>query len=560
MTSRLRFAVLADAGSWPAWQVESVQALLASGCAELVAVIVPESPAPARRRKLLKHLLYYAIRTVLMRPQAWKSRRAEALFDGARIVTTRPVNDGGMWNRLDDACIAQLRALNLDFALRFGFDLLRGAVLDVPKYGVWSFHHGDPTRYRGRPAFFWETLHGESTCAVILQRLTETLDGGVILRQGWFKIDPASYSRSLQAAYQGSAHFPAHVCRTIAAGRAPSAAPLERHRLGPIYRLPSNLQALRMLLRLALANLRLAWRAAFIEKRWTIGWAADRGELAPAIDEDWRWLPARDANRFIADPFLVPRSSPPQVLCELLDYRRRRGVIARIQLADLADRQEPQILLADRDLHYSYPCTFEHDGGLYCVPESAQSGHTWLHQLDPQTFRVLARRRIIESYAAIDPTVFRHDGRWWLLCTHEGPTSLTHLDVFCADDVHGPWRAHAGNPVVVDPRGARPAGAPFMHQGALYRCGQDCSERYGGATNIYRIGLLSEERYEEELAARVAPARGTPASDGTHTLSRRDGLVVIDGYRETFSLLAWYRRLQLRLPGRDSVTASAAPS
>jgi hypothetical protein len=550
MTTRLRFAILADSLDWPAWQLEVLQALQASGCAELVAVVVPAGTSASQPRKLLKHWLYYAIRLLLMRPRAWQLRSAAATLGVAQVIATRPVNDGGGWGRFDDACIAELRALKLDFALRFGFNLLRGAVLNLPKYGVWSFHHGDPTRYRGRPAFFWETLQGESTCAVILQRLTETLDGGVILRQGWFKIDSASLSRSLHAAYQGSAHFPAHVCRAIAAGQELPAAPIERQRLGPIYRLPSNVQALRMLLRLALANLRMAWRGAFIEKRWTIGWSAERGELAPRIDDRWQWFRTPGPARFIADPFLVPGSAPPQILCELLDYRRRRGVIARIELAAGTGSFVPQILIADREHHYSYPCTFAHDGNLYCVPECAQSGHTWLHELDPRTCEPRARHRIIESYAAIDPTVFRHEGKWWLMCTRAGATSLTHLDIFCADDLRGPWQAHAGNPVIVDPRGARPAGTPFLHEGKLYRCGQDCSERYGGATNIYLIRLLSADRYEEEFVARVAPARGTPASAGTHTLSRQDGLVVIDGYRETFSPLAWYRRLQLRLPGR----------
>jgi len=56
-----------------------------------------------------------------------------------------------------------------------------------------------------------------------------------------------------------------------------------------------------------------------------------------------------------------------------------------------------------------------------------------------------------------------------------------------------------------------------------------------GATNIYLVLLLSEDRYEEEL-------------------------VVIDGYRETFSLLACIDGCSCGCPGAASATSFAAPA
>ena len=38
------------------------------------------------------------------------------------------------------------------FMLRVGFNIIRGEILNVPKYGVWSFHHDDEVKYRGGPA------------------------------------------------------------------------------------------------------------------------------------------------------------------------------------------------------------------------------------------------------------------------------------------------------------------------------------------------------------------------------------------------------------------------
>jgi len=59
----------------------------------------------------------------------------------------------------------------------------------------------------------------------------------------------------------------------------------------------------------------------------------------------------------------------------------------------------------------------------------------------------------------------------------DGP--LTKLRVWFADDLLGSWCPHPGNPVKPDIRSARPAGTPFVHDGALYRPAQDCSRTYG---------------------------------------------------------------------------------
>jgi len=48
-----------------------------------------------------------------------------------------------------------IRARDLDFVLRFAFGIIRGPVLESARYGVWSFHHGDPEKYRGGPYCFW---------------------------------------------------------------------------------------------------------------------------------------------------------------------------------------------------------------------------------------------------------------------------------------------------------------------------------------------------------------------------------------------------------------------
>ena len=42
-----------------------------------------------------------------------------------------------------------IRDHQLDVLIRFAYGIIRGDILDVPRHGVWSFHHGDIERYRG---------------------------------------------------------------------------------------------------------------------------------------------------------------------------------------------------------------------------------------------------------------------------------------------------------------------------------------------------------------------------------------------------------------------------
>ena len=47
----------------------------------------------------------------------------------------------------DAKSVATIASYNLDFILRFGFNIIRGEILEVPRYGVWSFHHDDEKNF-----------------------------------------------------------------------------------------------------------------------------------------------------------------------------------------------------------------------------------------------------------------------------------------------------------------------------------------------------------------------------------------------------------------------------
>jgi hypothetical protein len=93
----------------------------------------------------------------------------------------------------------------------------------------------------------------------------------------------------------------------------------------------------------------------------------------------------------------------------------------------------------------------------------------------------------------------------------------------------GEWRPHPRNPVKSDARSARPAGALFSRNGALYRPAQVCVPRYGAGLAIHRILKLTPEDYAERLVERMLPP---PESGlfGLHTMNRAGDLLVVDAF------------------------------
>src|SRR5581483_1279473 len=146
-----------------------------------------------------------------------------------------------------------------------------------------------------------------------------------------------------------------------------------------------------------------------------------------------------------------------------------------------------------------------------------------------------------EDRRLIDPTLFRHDGRWWLFATDPSGGGSEALHAFHADAIGGPWTPHRQNPIASDRRSARPAGRPFTIAGQLYRPAQDCSRTYGGAVHVMAIDALTPDRFSEHIALRLEPDPAWPYPDGLHTLVVDGRRVYIDAKRTRYDNLRWLK-------------------
>lgn len=519
----MKIGVIVDGMNVARWQARALREL---ACADEIVLYNNRAPAPARRR--LANALYYALNLFTVRNPL--TRAVPLGGDDPRIVriVDFEAERDGAWQRLPEALLGEIAGDRPAAIVKFGLNLLRVPGPDRLAAPILSYHHGDPELYRGRPAGFWELLHGRRTMGQMVQILSNRLDAGAVVAFAETKVHAHSYRATLIEAYRTS---PLLLGRAIA--NAVAGTPVEKPVGGPNYRLPANMTVLRLIARLARRKIaRLAYGALF-EKRWQVS-------TAPATIEDqlpdparWHTLPHPRGYTFLADPFFAPDGS---LLVEALNAASGKGEILRLR-----DGEAP-VRLSDPAVHHSYPAQVEQDGSHYVVPETAidwaPRAHLWDAEWDDGVELDIAGQPRL-----VDPTFLRHEGRLYLFANllEEGSGVLR---LWMAPSLFGRFEEHPASPIRMSPLGSRMAGEIVAGpDGRLVRLGQDDSGGYGDGLVRFEIETLDPRTYSERLTGRLR----FDGIKGPHTLNFQGGIALFDWYRERFSPLAGIRRLRGRL-------------
>ena len=195
-------------------------------------------------------------------------------------------------------------------------------------------------------------------------------------------------------------------------------------------------------------------------------------------------------------------------------------------------QQSPAHVVLERPTHLSYPFVFEDEGEWYLLPETAGTGTVELLRARRFPWDWEPHAVLLRDVRAWDPTLLRHDGRYWLFLTMAAPgvRPSDELSLYSADSLTGPWRPHPRNPIVSDARRARPAGRILADQGHLVRPSQDGSGAYGRRIVLNRIDVLTPEDYQETPIGAIEPG-WLPGVVRTHTYTADGGFEVLDGVR-----------------------------
>jgi len=432
--------------------------------------------------------------------------------------------------------LSDIREYNLDFVLRMGFGIIRGEILEVPKYGVWSYHHDDERKYRGGPPCFWEIYHGDPVSGAILQRLTDRLDGGIILKRGFFGTQ-RRYQDNLNNVYYGTTEWPAQVATDILNGNADYVDHPPTKSDAPIYRAPSlpqitsyNLKSIYSLATTALSGI----------GHWNIG--VLQHSIEESINEsfnpeiEWYEYPKEDG--FLADPFPITIDDTKYIFVEDFSYPDWKGKISYIEYPD-GFRDGDLRTAHEEPEHMSYPYLFEHNDSVYATPEIFESNEIRLYQVhSPSNWEF--KTTLVEGVEGVDPTIIKHRDRWWMFYT-EHSYSNTKLYIRFADNLTGEWKYHKNNPVKTDIRSSRPGGTPFMEDSELYRPAQTSDGGYGKGIVINKVEKLTPEQYAEKKVSEIQPSEGGLYT-GMHTLSSQGDITLIDNKRRIRNRHALQRR------------------
>jgi hypothetical protein len=513
-----RFAVACHGGSLQAWQSECVRQLIDGAGATFVSTIDvagTDVPSPAIAPLFAPRSQRYAPEDPIVR---------DAVHVG-------------------DGDAARLAALDLDFILcASGQDAPRLAALaGCPG---WHFRFGGPARGAAPPGF-WECYNAES---VALAELLETTPDGLtsILRSGAVAVAPTSLAASVDCLLDEAARWAAIESKRFSdrtRQRRPSSAKSDCGRSGEAV---GVFAALLLALKIGARRSARIFDVFFADK-WNVGIARAPidsfllGGRSPQID----WAPEAGGLDYRADPFGAVDEGRTWVLAERFDARSGSGRIEAVEVGADGWRDRWTTVMTSSG-HMSYPFVVEHPPDVYCIPEMLGQRSIALYRGNAPPTGWERAATLCDGTAAVDSTVFRHGGRWWLFCTDFAEPRHHRLHAFYAEAITGPYTPHAGNPVKIDPRSAGCAGTPFVVDGALYRPSQDCSRTYGGSVTINRIAELTPDTFVEEAVARVLPTGRYPA--GIHTISKLGDRTLVDGKRRAFTLrrLFWRLRRALR--------------
>jgi hypothetical protein len=507
------------------------------------AALLPRKLRNALRPDIQPKLLYDLYEQFDQRMNAETARSLNLVDYSAKLAQTprisvRPITKRFV-HRFPAEAVEQIKNHNLDVILRFGFNILRGAVLNSATHGVWSYHHGDNDEYRGGPAHFWEMQERNPLSGVMLQVLTEDLDAGHVLTKAlaptlsYFsvtqnRVSPyaSGHSFVIRKLWELHSYGPEHL-REHAVAQAPYRGKKA------IYRHPSNLEMLGFLPRFATVVKNRYGGGGDDIARWRIGLRATQpfpATQSPMDPRGFAWLEP-PAGHFYADPFHLSRlqGGETQNWIFFEDYYGGRGRLAAAQLQPDGKLGDVHPVL-DQPYHLSYPFLWQEAGELFMIPETGSNKTVELYRCTkfPSEWKL---ERVMFEGPAMDTTVLKHDGRLWFFLSLIDRPASAQLFLFSAKTLFDPWVYHPANPISLDIRTARCGGAFFPQNGKMVRVAQDGSRRYGYALRFLEIERLNDREYREREVSRLMPDQFDRGMLGVHTYNRSPAIELIDGQR-----------------------------
>jgi hypothetical protein len=372
---KLKFGVMCDSFQLQEFEARAIENLLCLESADLVLVILNGSEDQNHKshgiRRVLKWLrspiLFFALYLrFIHKPKAVRRRDAGPILSRVSKIVCRPTLRGKYSQYFEPSDVAAIAEHDLDFILRFGFNIIRGEILRVPRYGIWSFHHDDEMKYRGVPPCFWEIYNRDPVTGALIQALSDRLDGGLILKKAFFRTMDYSWAENIDRIFFESANWPAELCTKISQGYFALSDARPSVTNAPINKVPNNIQMLAFLWVIVCNYVRSFARSYFIDEIWNVGLV--KAPIADLIGKpqalNVEWFPHPPLNRYFADPFGMLIEGSRYVLFEDYSHNSKRGCISCAAITDQGTFGQIEDVMSP-DYHLSYPYKFRQGEEVY---------------------------------------------------------------------------------------------------------------------------------------------------------------------------------------------------
>ena len=424
----------------------------------------------------------------------------------------------------------KIREYELDVLIRQEFNIIKGQILNEPKFGIWSFHHADNSKNRGGPSCFWEVYNKEKYVGVTLQKLTPELDGGEIIEKAYYNVE-WSWIKTRNIVQESSVNILFKSLNKLKNGKFNT----KKSSLYfyPLYKSPVFFIFLKYIVNfyIRLFNkiiIRISSSIFSIRySHWAI--VISKGQFIHSVLHRLRPIKS-PLNQFWADPFLIKNNNEHYVFFENYEYNKKKGKISCGKIVE--DKLVNIVDVLEKPYHLSYPNVFYYGDNIFMIPETHENKRLEVYKCIsfPEKWELYSTAFNGERIADCNFFVDKDNNKWLLLNKHE-PSSVLHSDLYIyqVDSLKlNKVIPHNENPVLIDTRKARNAGPLFKHNDRVYRPSQINIEGiYGRGININEIEKLTLDEYKEKVVQKCYPFFKKNLV-GTHHIHQYDNTFVFD--------------------------------
>ncbi len=441
-----------------------------------------------------------------------------------------------------------IKKYNLDIILRFGFNILKGEILNAAKMGIWSFHHDDEQVIRGGPPGFWEIYGNHKVNGILVQRLTEKLDSGLVVSKSYIPVLKHSYKTHLNELLRIGGKQIIMDFERLSKGFSIDFSQIVSN--APVFKKPSNIQMLRFLVIVFFNKIAFHAKDLFRHEDWNVGFLSVNFDSL--ISKQKRlvvnWLEQNDSDIFKADPFVFIKNRIPHVIYEEYSYA---AATASLVIKNMTDFYDGTTSKHSESHHLAFPFVIQTQVDLLCIPETTSSGKSKIYKFGNQNHDLVEAGFLDIPYPAIDPVIIFHEGLYWLFCTHKEFGTNNNLFLYSSNSIFEKWESHPQNPIVSDVRKSRMAGSVLFVDGKIIRPAQCNDVFYGNGISFHQIDVLDKQSYQESFFGKLEPHELNIYKNGTHTINYLNGHFVVDGKKYKLVWSEFYKRLKRKIFNND---------